>query len=175
MDTYFLLLSLMFCLIHPIWLTSTMTKTSLTNNKESNLMSNKTMTKTPKEVTKETEVTSIDVTKTKETKLSLKSVNSLLGNLDGFTSEERKNIQDVMKTLQDKGKVTSGQGGGSTTDTPEMIDFRKNFDISCSEVSDGYDITKTGLKKYYKLDTEGRKSYMMLYFRRSKDKVTPKK
>jgi len=76
-------------------------------------MSNKTMTKTPKEVTKETEVTSIDVTKTKETKLSLKSVNSLLGNLDGFTSEERKNIQDVMKTLQDKGKVTSGQGGGS--------------------------------------------------------------
>ena len=64
-----------------------MTKTSLTNNKESNLMSNKTMTKTPKEVTKETEVTSIDVTKTKETKLSLKSVNSLLGNLDGFTSE----------------------------------------------------------------------------------------
>ena len=152
-----------------------MTKTSLTNNKESNLMSNKTMTKTPKEVTKETEVTSIDVTKTKETKLSLKSLNSLLGNLDGFTSEERKNIQDVMKTLQDKGKVTSGQGGGSTTDTPEMIDFRKNFDISCSEVSDGYDITKTGLKKYYKLDTEGRKSYMMLYFRRSKDKVTPKK
>ena len=81
---------------------------------------------------------------------------------------------EVMKTLQDKGKVTSGQGGGSTTDTPEMIDFRKNFDISCSEVSDGYDITKTGLKKYYKLDTEGRKSYMMLYFRRSKDKVTPK-
>ncbi len=151
-----------------------MTKTSLTNNKESNLMSNKTMTKTPKEVTKETEVTSIDVTKTKETKLSLKSVNSLLGNLDGFTPEERTNIQKVMKTLQDKGKVTSGQGGGSTTDTPEMIDFRKNFDISCSEVSDGYDITKTGLKKYYKLDTEGRKSYMMLYFRRSKDKVTPK-
>ena len=154
-----------------------MTKTSLTNNKESNLMSNKTMTKTPKEVTKGTEVTvvpSIDVTKTKETKLSLKSVNSLLGNLDGFTPEERKNIQDVMKTLQDKGKVTSGQGGGSTTDTPEMIEFRKNFDISCSEQSDGFDITKTGLKKYYKLDTEGRKSYMMLYFRRSKDKVTPK-
>ena len=137
-------------------------------------MSNKTMTKTPKEVTKETEVTSIDVTKTKETKLSLKSVNSLLGNLDGFTSEERKNIQDVMKTLQDKGKVTSGQGGGSSTDTPEMIDFRKNFDISCSEQSDGFDITKTGLKKYYKLDTEGRKSYMMLYFRRLGDKTTPK-
>ena len=151
-----------------------MTKTSITNTKESKLMGKPNMNKNPKEVTKETEVTSIDVTKTKETKLSLKSVNSLLGNLDGFTSEERKNIQDVMKTLQDKGKVTSGQGGGSTTDTPEMIDFRKNFDISCSEQSDGYDITKTGLKKYYKLDTEGRKSYMMLYFRRSKDKVTPK-
>ena len=136
-------------------------------------MSNKTMTKTPKS-SEITSVTSIDVTKTKDTKLSLKSVNSLLGNLDGFTSEERKNIQDVMKTLQDKGKVTSGQGGGSSTDTKEMIDFRKNFDISCNEQSDGYDITKTGLKKYYKLDTNGRKSYMMLYFRRSGDKTTPK-
>ena len=136
-------------------------------------MSNKTMTKTPKS-SEITSVTSIDVTKTKDTKLSLKSVNSLLGNLDGFTSEERKNIQDVMKTLQDKGKVTSGQGGGSSTDTSEMIDFRKNFDISCNEQSDGYDITKTGLKKYYKLDTNGRKSYMMLYFRRSGDKTTPK-
>ena len=150
-----------------------MIKTSLTNTKESNLMSNKTMTKTPKS-SEITSVTSIDVTKTKDTKLSLKSVNSLLGNLDGFTSEERKNIQDVMKTLQDKGKVTSGQGGGSSTDTSEMIDFRKNFDISCNEQSDGYDITKTGLKKYYKLDTNGRKSYMMLYFRRSGDKTTPK-
>ena len=136
-------------------------------------MSNKTMTKTPKS-SEITIVPSIDVTKTKDTKLSLKSVNSLLGNLDGFTSEERKNIQDVMKTLQDKGKVTSGQGGGSSTDTSEMIDFRKNFDISCNEQSDGYDITKTGLKKYYKLDTNGRKSYMMLYFRRSGDKTTPK-
>ena len=78
-----------------------MTKTSLTNTKETKLMSNKTMNKNPKEVTKGTEVTvvpSIDVTKTKETKLSLKSVNSLLGNLDGFTPEERKNIQNVMKT-----------------------------------------------------------------------------
>ena len=136
-------------------------------------MSNKTMTKTPKS-SEITIVPSIDVTKTKDTKLSLKSVNSLLGNLDGFTSEERKNIQDVMKTLQDKGKVTSVQGGGSSTDTSEMIDFRKNFDISCNEQSDGYDITKTGLKKYYKLDTNGRKSYMMLYFRRSGDKTTPK-
>ena len=135
------------------------------------------MNKTPDKVTKSTEVTvvpSVDVTKTKETKLSLKSVNSLLGNLDGFTSDEQKKIQDVMKTLQDKGKVTSGQGGGSSTDTPEMIDFRKNFDVSCSEQSDGFDITKTGLKKFYKLDTEGRKSYMMLYFRRSGDKTTPK-
>jgi len=136
------------------------------------------MTKTPDKVTLGKEVTivpSTDVTKTKETKLSLKSVTSLLGNLDGFTSEEQKNIQDVMKTLQDKGKVTSGQGGGSSTDTKEMIDFRKNFDISCNEQSDGYDITKTGLKKYYKLDTDGRKSYMMLYFRRSGDKTTPTK
>ena len=123
-----------------------MTKTSLTNNKESNLMRKPNMNKTPDKVTKSTEVTvvpSLDVTKTKETKLSLKSVNSLLGNLDGFTSDEQKKIQDVMKTLQDKGKVTSGQGGGSSTDTPEMIDFRKNFDVSCSEQSDGFDITKT--------------------------------
>ena len=155
-----------------------MTKTSLTNNKESNLMGKPNMNKTPDKVTLGEEVTivpSIDVTKTKETKLSLKSVTSLLGNLDGFTSEEQKNIQDVMKTLQDKGKVTSGQGGGSSTDTPEMIEFRKDFDISCNEQSDGFDITKTGLKKYYKLDTDGRKSYMMLYFRRSGDKTTPTK
>ena len=154
-----------------------MTKTSLTNNKESNLMGKTNMTTTPDKVTLGEEVTivpSIDVTKTKETKLSLKSVNSLLGNLDGFTSDEQKKIQDVMKTLQDKGKVTSGQGGGSSTDTPEMIEFRKDFDISCNEQSDGFDITKTGLKKYYKLDTDGRKSYMMLYFRRSGDKTTPK-
>ena len=154
-----------------------MTKTSITNTKETKLMRKPNMNKNPKEVTKGTEVTvvpSLDVTKTKETKLSLKSVNSLLGNLDGFTSDEQKKIQDVMKTLQDKGKVTSGQGGGSSTDTPEMIDFRKNFDVSCSEQSDGFDITKTGLKKFYKLDTEGRKSYMMLYFRRSGDKTTPK-
>ena len=129
------------------------------------------------EVTKSKEVTivpSIDVTKTKESKLSLKSVNSLLGNLDGFTPQEQKNIQNVMKTLEDKGKVTSGQGGGSSTDTTEMIEFRKNFDVSCSEQSDGFDITKTGLKKYYILDTEGRKSYFMLYFRRSGDKNKPK-
>ena len=154
-----------------------MTKTSITNTKETKLMRKPNMNKNPEEVTKSTEVTvvpSLDVTKTKETKLSLKSVNSLLGNLDGFTSDEQKKIQDVMKTLQDKGKVTSGQGGGSSTDTPEMIDFRKNFDVSCSEQSDGFDITKTGLKKFYKLDTEGRKSYMMLYFRRSGDKTTPK-
>ena len=154
-----------------------MTKTSITNTKETKLMRKPNMNKNPEEVTKSTEVTvvpSIDVTKTKETKLSLKSVNSLLGNLDGFTSDEQKKIQDVMKTLQDKGKVTSGQGGGSSTDTPEMIDFRKNFDVSCSEQSDGFDITKTGLKKFYKLDTEGRKSYMMLYFRRLGDKTTPK-
>ena len=121
-----------------------MTKTSITNTKETKLMGKPNMNKNPKEVTKGTEVTvvpSIDVTKTKETKLSLKSVNSLLGNLDGFTSDEQKKIQDVMKTLQDKGKVTSGQGGGSSTDTPEMIEFRKNWsdeklDVVMSEWND---------------------------------------
>ena len=153
-----------------------MIKTSLTNIRDIKTMGKQSNSKSP-EVTKSKEVTmvpSIDVTKTKESKLSLKSVNSLLGNLDGFTPQEQKNIQDVMKTLQDKGKVTSGQGGGSSTDTPEMIEFRKDFDLNCSECSDGHDITKTGLKKYYKLDTNGRKSYMMLYFRRSGDKTTPK-
>ena len=60
--------------------------------------------------TKVTNLPSIDVTKTKETKLSKKSVKDLLDNLDGFTPEERKNIQNVMKTLEEKGKVTSGQG-----------------------------------------------------------------
>ena len=107
-----------------------MIKTSLTNIRDITTMGKQSNSKSP-EVTKSKEVTivpSIDVTKTKESKLSLKSVNSLLGNLDGFTPQEQKNIQDVMKTLQDKGKVTSGQGGGSSTDTPEMIDFRKNFD-----------------------------------------------
>ena len=141
----------------------------LTNQNGVNHMGKKTTNDTSKEVTGNN-----DVTKTKETKFSKKSVNDLLNNLDGFTPEEQKNIQNVMKTLEDKGKVTSGQGGGSSTDTTEMIEFRKNFDISCSEQSDGFDITKTGLKKYYILDTEGRKSYFMLYFRRSGDKNKPK-
>ena len=165
----------MFCLIHHYVLDSFMNK-DLTNQHGVNHMGKKNTNDTSKVVTgsKVTNLPSIDVTKTKETKLSKKSVKDLLDNLDGFTPEEQKKIQNVMKTLEEKGKVTSGQGGGSSTDTTEMIDFRKNFDISCSEKSDGYDITKTGLKKYYILDTDGRKSYFMLYFRRSGDKNKPK-
>ena len=165
----------MFCLIHHYVLDSFMNK-DLTNQHGVNHMGKKNTNDTSKVVTgsKVTNLPSIDVTKTKETKLSKKSVKDLLNNLDGFTPEEQKKIQNVMKTLEEKGKVTSGQGGGSSTDTTEMIDFRKNFDISCSQKSDGYDITKTGLKKYYILDTDGRKSYFMLYFRRSGDKNKPK-
>ena len=74
-----------------------MIKTSLTNIRDIKTMGKQSNSKSP-EVAK---VPSIDVTKTKETKLSLKSVNSLLGNLDGFTPQEQQNIQDVMKTLQD--------------------------------------------------------------------------
>ena len=165
----------MFCLIHHYVLNSFMNKDLINQHGVNHMGKNKT-NDTSKVVTgtKVTNLPSIDVTKTKETKLSKKSVKDLLDNLDGFTPDEQKNIKNVMKTLEDKGKVTSGQGGGSSTDTTEMIDFRKNFDISCSEKSDGYDITKTGLKKYYILDTDGRKSYFMLYFRRSGDKNKPK-
>jgi len=58
-----------------------------------------------------------DVVKTKETKLSKKSVMDILNNLDGFDNKEQQKIKDVFKTLEDKGKVTSGQGGGSSFET----------------------------------------------------------
>ena len=49
-----------------------------------------------------------NVVKTKETKLSKKSVMDILNNLDGFDTKEQQQIKDVFKTLEEKGKVTSG-------------------------------------------------------------------
>ena len=64
----------------------------------------------------------------KELKLSKKSVDNVLSNLGGFSSEEQQQIQDVFKKLSEKGKVTNGQGGGTSYDTPEITEFRSNED-----------------------------------------------
>ena len=106
-----------------------------------------------------------DVVKTKETKLSKKSVTSILDNLDGFSTEEQQNIKDVFKTLQDKGKITSGQGGGSSFETENMTNIRNIVTKEVEKVSDGFDETKTGLEKHYVLDKDGKKRYCMVYFR----------
>ena len=101
----------------------------------------------------------------KEVKLSKKSVDNVLSNLDGFSSEDVKQIQDVFKKLSDKGKVTNGQGGGTSYDTPEITKFRKDFGDSVESISDGHDITKTGKKLYYVKDKQGNLRYPTLYLR----------
>ena len=118
------------------------------------------------DVSIETPTTDIkDVMKTKETKLSKKSVTSVLDNLDGFSTEEQQNIKDVFKTLQDKGKITSGQGGGSSFETENMTNIRNVVSKEVETVSDGFDVTKTGIKRYYVLDKNNTKRYCMVYFR----------
>ena len=120
-------------------------------------------------------VTIIDTdTDNKVSKLSKKSVNDILSNLDGFSSEEQNEIKSVMKTLTDKGRVTSGQGGGSSFDTEEMTEFRTNFDTMSTDKSNGFDTTKNGLKQPYVIDNRGVKRYPMLYFRSVKDLKTKK-
>ena len=72
-----------------------------------------------------------DVVKSdKELKLSKKSVDNVLSNLEGFSSEEQQQIQDVFKKLSEKRRVTNAQGGGTSYDTPEISEFRSNFDNS---------------------------------------------
>jgi len=108
-------------------------------------------------------------------KLTKKSVTDILSNLEGFSTEDQNQIKSVMKKLTDKGRVTSGQGGGSSSDTEEMTEFRTNFDTMSTEFSVGFDTTKNGLKQPYVIDNKGGKRYPMLYFRSVKDLTTKKK
>ena len=143
-----------------------MNKTSLTITKEGLTMSknkHKLNVNTPK-VTEET-----DTTKSKEVKFTKKVVDGLLSDLKGFTSEEQDKIKDVMKTLQDKGKVTSGQGGGTSFDTPEITSFRRDYNKSVEELSEGFVMTKTGIKKHYVIDSNGERRFPMLYLRTGKE------
>ena len=110
----------------------------------------------------------------KEVKLSKKSVDNVLSNLEGFSSEDVKQIQDVFKKLSDSGKVTNGQGGGTSYDTPEITKFRKEFGESVESISDGHDITKTGKKLYYVKDKQGNLRYPTLYLR-SKEQLNKTK
>ena len=120
-----------------------------------------------------TKVTTIDTdTDNKVSKLTKKSVTDILSNLEGFSTEDQNQIKSVMKKLTDKGRVTSGQGGGSSFDTEEMTTFRSEFDKMSTEVSDGSDITKSGIQLPYIIDNRGVKRYPMLYFRSVKDKTT---
>ena len=101
----------------------------------------------------------------KEVKLSKKSVDNVLSNLKGFSSEDVQKIQDVFKKLEDGGKVTNGQGGGTSYDTPEITKFRKDFGYSVESISDGHDVTKTGKRLYYVKDSDGKLRYPTLYLR----------
>ena len=127
-------------------------------------------------------VTVIDTdTEDKVRKLTKKSVTDILSNLGDFSTEDQNQIKSVMKKLTDSGRVTSGQGGGSSYDTEEMTTFRTNFDTMSSDISKdpdsegGFDTTKNGLKQPYVIDNRGVKRYPMLYFRSVKDLTTKKK
>tara|TARA_R100000781_G_scaffold91563_1_gene56685 strand:- start:13 stop:483 length:471 start_codon:yes stop_codon:yes gene_type:complete len=155
---------------------------NITNNQSEgvNLMSKdsrKTSKVTNNSVSVEPTSTDIkDVVKSdKELKLSKKSVDNVLSNLEGFSSEEQQQIQDVFKKLSEKGRVTNGQGGGTSYDTPEITEFRSNFDNSVESISDGHDVTKTGLKKHYIIDKNGTKRYPMLYLRSKSEMNKTKK
>tara|TARA_R100000306_G_scaffold39251_1_gene38806 strand:+ start:449 stop:838 length:390 start_codon:yes stop_codon:yes gene_type:complete len=121
-----------------------------------------------KKVTTSNEVTTTE----KVSKLSLKAVENVLSNLEGFSSEDQNQIKSVMEKLKDKGRVTSGQGGGSSYDTEEMTTFRNDFFTMSDKLSVGNDITKSGVKLPYIIDNRGVKRYPMLYFRSVKDKTT---
>ena len=124
---------------------------------------------------KSDKVTVIDTgTDNKVSKLTKKSVTDILSSLDGFSTEDQNQIKSVMKKLTDSGRVTSGQGGGSSSDTEEMTEFRTNFDTMSTEFSVGFDTTKNGLKQPYVIDNRGVKRYPMLYFRSVKDLKTKK-
>jgi len=107
----------------------------------------------------------------KDVKFSKKTVNDLLGNLEnmGFSSDEIKDVTKTMELIENKGCVTSGQGGGTSYDTEEITKFRKNFESSVNDISDGHDITKTGIKRHYVMDKNGKKRFPMLYLRSEKE------
>ena len=120
-----------------------------------------------------------DVTKTlldtpdtpkKEVKFSKKTVTDFMGNLEsmGFSTDEIKDVTKTMELIENKGCVTSGQGGGTSKDTEEITKFRKDFGTSVVDVSDGYDVTKTGIKLHYCYDNKGNKRYPTLYLRSEK-------
>ena len=113
-------------------------------------------------------------TDNKVSKLTKKSVTDILSNLEGFSSEDQNQIKSVMKKLTDSGRVTSGQGGGSSSDNEEITEFRTNFVTLSTEFSVGFDTTKNGLKQPYVIDNRGVKRYPMLYFRSVKDLKTKK-
>ena len=144
-----------------------MNKTSITITKEGHDMSKKKKlnVNTPLKVTEEVK----DTTKSKDVKFTKKAVDGLLGDLSGFSSEEQDKIKDVMKTLQDKGKVTSGQGGGNSFDTPEITNFRNDYNKSVENISEGFVMTKTGIKKHYVIDSNGERRFPMLYLRTGKE------
>ena len=126
-------------------------------------------TKTNTDVSKTVLDTPTETTK-KDVKFSRKSVDSFLENMEslGLKTEEIKEIKKSFKLIDDKGGITSGQGGGTSKDTEEITKFRKDFGTSVIDVSDGYDVTKTGIKLHYCYDNTGKKRYPTLYLRSEK-------
>jgi len=106
----------------------------------------------------------------KDVKFSKKTVTDMIGNLEsmGFSTDEVKDIKKSFKLIDEKGGVTSGQGGGTSKDTKQITEFRKTFGKSVEIVSDGYDVTKTGVKLHYCIDNKGNKRYPTLYLRSEK-------
>ena len=119
--------------------------------------------------TDEKDVTKSIIDTPKVTKLSKKSVDGVLDNLSDFDIETQNKIKDVFKTLSDSGKVTNGQGGGTSKDTDVMTKLRICFGTDVEKMEDvKYDTTKTGKKLYYILNNNNDKVYPTLYFRSSK-------
>jgi len=108
---------------------------------------------------------STPTTTPKNTKLSKKSVDNVLDNLNGFSKDEQEQIKKMFGKLQNKGLVTNGQGGGTSYDTPEIVEFRNKFNKEVERVSNGTVVTSTGIKKHYILDNKGKKRFPMLYLR----------
>ena len=146
-----------------------MNKTSITITKEGIDMSKKSKLISNVNVKTSKVTDNKNTTKSKEVKFTKKVVDGLLNDLSGFSSEEQDKIKDVMKTLQDKGKVTNGQGGGTSYDTPEITNFRNDYNKSVKEISDGFVVTKTGIKKHYVIDSNGERRFPMLYLRTGKE------
>ena len=81
------------------------------------------------------------------------------------TYNEQEQIKKMFGKLQSKGLVTNGQGGGTSYDTPEIVELRNKFNKEVEKVSNGTVVTSTGIKKHYILDNKGKKRFPMLYLR----------